>query len=138
MTRPTPGKLEAKDEWLARVLKWIPWLSFFFLSLALPVPLLVLYLRSASTDTAAVFLALSLAALGVGILAGALVMILLLLYRRRWHSGLRDRLALDGITASEVSWFMSELTSEERKILKEIQVSNPLWLMPIVKLLPPA
>ncbi|MGI8735257.1 MAG: hypothetical protein ACR2LM_18380 [Pyrinomonadaceae bacterium] len=126
MTRPTPGKLEAKDEWLARVLKWIPWLSFFFLSLALPVPLLVLYLRSASTDTAAVFLGLSLAALGVGILAGALVMILLLLYRRRWHSGLRDRLALDGITASEVSWFMSELTSEERKVLKEIQVSSPL------------
>lgn len=126
MTKSTPGKLEPKDEWLARFLKWIPWLSFFFLSLALPVPLLLLYLRSTSTDTAAVFLALSLAALGVGVLVGALVMLLLLLYRRRWYGRLRDRLALDGITASEVSWFTSELTSEERQVLKELQASNPL------------
>ena len=37
-----------------------------------------------------------------------------------------DRLASDGITASEVTWFTSELTSEERLNLSEIQKTNPL------------
>ncbi len=39
---------------------------------------------------------------------------------------MRDRLASDGITANEVVWFRSELTSAERKSLAEIQQSNPL------------
>ena len=126
MTQSTRGKLEPKDERIAQLLKWIPWLSFFFLSLAPPLPLLALYLRSASTDSAAVFLMLSMAALGVGVVAGAIAMILLLLYRRSWYGRLRDKLASDGITASEVSWFTPELTSEERQVLKEIKTSNPL------------
>ena len=126
MIQATRGKLEPRDERLAQLLRWIPWLSFFFLSLALPVPLLVLYLSSASTESAAIFLLLSMASLGVGVVVGALVMILLVLYRRRWHSRLRDKLAADGITTNEVSWFISELTSEERQVLKEIKSSNPL------------
>ena len=108
------------------MLRWIPWASFFFLSLALPVPLLLLYLRSATTESAAIFLLLSMASLGVGVVAGALIMILLVLYRRRWHGRLRDKLAADGITANEVSWFTPELTSEERQVLEEIKTSNPL------------
>jgi hypothetical protein len=51
---------------------------------------------------------------------------ILLLYRRKWLSKLRDRLASDGITANEVVWFRSELTSAERAALREIQQSNPL------------
>jgi hypothetical protein len=50
----------------------------------------------------------------------------LLFYRRRWLSSLRDRLASDGITADEVVWFRSELTSAERASLAEIERSNPL------------
>lgn len=126
MTQAIQGKLEPRDERLAQMLTWIPWLSFFFLSLALPVPLLVLYLRSASTESAAIFLLLSMASLGVGVVVGALVMILLILYRRRWHSRLRDKLAADGITTNEVSWFTPELTSEERQVLEEIKTSNSL------------
>lgn len=126
MTQALRGKLDPKDERLAQILKWMPWLSFFSLSLAMPLPFLVLYLRSASTESAAIFLLLALAGLGVGVMTGALVMILLLLYRRRWYSRLRDRLASDGITAAEVSWFVSELTPEERQVLKEIQKTNPL------------
>jgi hypothetical protein len=48
------------------------------------------------------------------------------MYRRNWLSKLRDRLASDGITANEVVWFRSELTSAERKSLAEIEQSNPL------------
>lgn len=126
MNQPAKGKLEPRDERVAGALKWIPWLSFFLISLISPLPLLFFYLRSDSTETAAVFLLLSLASLGAGILIGALFLILFLIYRRRWHQRLRDRLAGDGITASEVSWFTSELTSEERLNLSEIQKTNPL------------
>jgi hypothetical protein len=126
MMKETKGKLDAKDERVALLFKWIPWLSFFLVSLSLPIPLLLLYFTSASTESAAIFLLLSLTSLGVGLFVGALVMISLLLYRRRWFSRLRDKLAVDGITAAEVSWFTSELTSAEREILAEIQKTNPL------------
>lgn len=126
MSKTAKGKLEARDQRLAQALKWLPWLSFVFLSLGLPLPLLFLYLRSNSTETAAVFLLLSFATLGFGVLIGALVFIVFLLYRRRWYARLRDRLATDGITASEVTWFTQELSSEERQNLSEIQKTNPL------------
>ena len=126
MTTPLKGKLEAKDEKLAKLLQWVPWLSLLFISLAFPLPLLFFYLRSNSTESSAIFLLLAFASLGVGVLVGLLVLILFLIYRRRWYSRLRDRLAADGITASEVTWFTSELTSEERRSLSEIQKTNPL------------
>jgi hypothetical protein len=126
MNQPAKGKLEPSDERRALVLKWIPWLSFLVISLVSPLPLLFFYLRSESTESAAIFLLLSLASLGVGILIGAVFLILFLIYRQRWYRRLRDRLASDGITASEVSWFTSELTSEERQNLSEIQKTNPL------------
>lgn len=126
MSKTAKGKLEARDQRLAQALKWLPWLSFVLLSLGLPLPLLFLYLRSNSTETAAVFLLLSFATLGFGVLIGALVFIVFLLYRRRWYARLRDRLATDGITASEVTWFTQELSSEERQNLSEIQKTNPL------------
>ena len=126
MNQPAKGKLEPGDERRAVILKWIPWLSFLAISLASPLPLLFFYLRSESTESAAIFMLLSLASLGVGILIGAVFLILFLIYRQRWYRRLRDRLASDGITASEVSWFTSELTSEERQSLSEIQKSNPL------------
>ncbi len=126
MNQPAKGKLEPSDERRALILKWTPWLSFLVISLVSPLPLLFFYLRSESTESSAIFLLLSLASLGVGILIGALFLILFLIYRQRWYRRLRDRLASDGITASEVSWFTSELTSEERQSLSEIQKTNPL------------
>ena len=39
---------------------------------------------------------------------------------------IRDRLASDGITANEVAWFRSELTSAERASLAKSSKSNPL------------
>ena len=126
MSQIAKGKLEAKDLRLAQLLKWVPWLSFLLFSLGAPLPLLFLYLRADSTETSAIFLLLALGALGLGVLVGALVLILFMIYRRRWYHRLRDRLASDGITASEVTWFTSELTSEERLNLSEIQKTNPL------------
>lgn len=126
MSQTAKGKLEPKDLRLAQLLNWAPWLSFFLLSLGAPLPFLFFYLGADSTESSAIFLLLALGALGAGVLIGAVVLILFMLYRRRWYHRLRDRLASDGITASEVTWFTSELTSEERQNLSEIQKTNPL------------
>ena len=64
--------------------------------------------------------------MGLGLVVGLVVLIFLLLYRRRWHGRLRDRLAADGITAAEVPWFASELSSEERKTWGDLKQNNPL------------
>ena len=126
MLQKTSGKLEAGDERMTRLLSWAPWLSFFLVSLPIPIVFLVLFLAAATTETAAIYLLLSFVSLGLGLVVGLLVLFLLLFYRRRWRGRLRDRLAADGITAAEVPWFTSELSSEERKIWGELKQKNPL------------
>ena len=98
------------------------------LAASLPAPLVfvVLFLTAAATETAAVFLFLAGLSLVFGFALGMVIAAILLLYRRSWLAKLRNRLASDGITANEVVWFRSELTSAERKALAEIEESNPL------------
>jgi hypothetical protein len=111
---------------VARALKFAPWLVLLLTSLPAPVIFLALFFAATATESAAVYLLLSGLSLGFGIFLGLIVAIILALYRRRWLSQLRDRLASDGITASEVVWFRSELTSAERAALAEIERTNPL------------
>ena len=126
MSQITPGKIKARDERIARLLNWTPWLSFVLVTVPLPVFFVLLFLTSVTTDSAAIYLLLSFVSMGVGLVAGLFLLIVLLLYRRRWHGRLRDHLAGDGITADEVVWFTSELTSEERKIWRELKDKNAL------------
>ena len=126
MLQKIPGKLEAGDERVARLLTWTPWLSLVLATVPLPIAFLVLGLVASSTETVAVFLLLSFVSMGLGLVVGLVVLILLLLYRRRWHGRLRERLAADGITAAEVPWFDSELSSEERKTWRELKQKQPL------------
>ena len=111
---------------MTQLLSWAPWLSFIMVSLPIPIVFLVLFLAAATTEAAAIYLLLSFVSMGLGLVVGLLVLIMLLFYRRRWRSGLRDRLAADGITAAEVPWFASELSSEERKTWGELKQKNPL------------
>jgi hypothetical protein len=122
----TAGKLKHRDEMIAGLWKWLPWLSFFLVTIPAPLTFLVLFLTSSATDTAAFYLVLVVLSLGISGLLGLVALIFLILYRRRWFRKLRNRLAEDGITADEVHWFTSELTSAERQALKEIQKQNPL------------
>ena len=119
-------KLSTKDATVARVLKVAPWISVLAASVPGPILFLILFLTASATDTAAVYFLLAGLSLAVGFSLGLLIAVILLIYRRRWLAKLRDRLASDGITASEVVWFRSELTSAERSALDEIQKSNPL------------
>ena len=120
------GKLSTKDAATARLLKFAPWLALPIVTFPAPLLFLVLFLTSTATDSAAVFLLLAGLSLALGFALGLMIAAILLLYRRKWLSKLRDRLASDGITANEVVWFRSELTSAERAALKEIEQSNPL------------
>ena len=126
MLQKTSGKLSPRDERTSQLLSWAPWLSFVMVTLPLPIVFLVLLLAASAPESAAIYLLLSFVSMGLGLVVGLLVLILLLLYRRRWHGRLRDRLASDGITAAEVEWFASELSSEERKIWRELKRENPL------------
>ena len=122
----TTGKLKTTDERVFKVLKWAPWLTLVVTSLPLPIVFLIMFLGAAATDTAAIYLLLSFVSLGLGLVVALILFITLFFYRQRWLRRLRDRLAVDGITAAEVPWFNSELTSEERKIWGELQHQNPL------------
>lgn len=125
MNQP-PGKLSGKDATTARLLKIAPWIAVVATSIPAPLVFLILFLTTTATDSAAVYLLLAGLSLTLGFALGLLIAAILLVYRRSWHSKLRDRLASDGITANEVVWFRSELTSAERAALDEIQTSNPL------------
>lgn len=120
------GKLNAGDARLSRLLSWAPWLSLVLVTVPLPLVFLSLFLATSATDTAAIYLLLSFVSIGIGLVVGLIAVIFLMLYRRRWLSRLRDRLAADGITAAEVDWFLPELSSEERKTWNELKAGNPL------------
>ncbi len=118
------SKVTAADRLMLRVLGYAPWLAF--LLIALPVPLYFLLRRLTATEDAGVYVLLFFVSLGAGSIVGFLVAMLLLFYRTRRQKRLREQLAADGITATELSWFMSELTSAERKTLKSVEKQNPL------------
>jgi hypothetical protein len=120
------GKLSGKDATTARLLKFAPWIALLAASIPAPLVFLVLFLTASATESAAVYLLLAGLSLTLGFALGLVIAAILLIYRRMWLSKLRDRLASDGITANEVVWFRSELTSAERKALAEIESSNPL------------
>lgn len=111
---------------MARVLKTAPWLAVLIATLPAPLIFLILFLSTEATESAALYLFLAGITFAFGFAIGLAIAAVILLYRRSWLAKLRDRLALDGITASEVSWFRSELTSAERAALAEIQGSNPV------------
>lgn len=126
MTNYSKGKLSGKDATTARLLKIAPWIAVLAASLPAPLVFVVLFLTTTITETAAVYLFLAGLSLVFGFALGVVIAAVLLLYRRSWLAKLRNRLASDGITANEVVWFSSELTSAERKALAEIEESNPL------------
>ena len=120
------GKLSSKEVTTNRLLKIAPWVAVLAASIPAPLVFLVLFLTATATESAAVYLLLAGLSLTLGFALGLVIAAFLLFYRRRWLSRLRDRLASDGITADEVVWFRSELTSAERASLAEIERSNPL------------
>ena len=111
----------AKD----KALKYGAWISPVLLSV---VPAVVLFVLSlfATGATTAMFVFFSLIALVVGFIFGLIITGGILYYRSRWLTQVRERIAVDGVKANEVDWFKHELTTAEKKSLKEIESKNLL------------
>lgn len=122
-TRAITGKISAGDQRTATLLNWAPWISIAVFTLA--PTLFFLFFYFTSVEDAAVYLLLAMTSLVLGSASGLIVAIAFLFYRRHWAGRLRERLAADGITAGEVPWFWSELTSVERRALKQMRQHSP-------------
>ena len=120
------GKLRTQDQVMSRLLTWGPLVMTGLAVVPLPGLFLFFFLTSASPDSAALYLLLSLTSLGIWLVFGLVIMFIFWLYRRRWDRELRERLAADGITAGELRWFLTELSSEEKKAWRELETINPL------------
>jgi hypothetical protein len=120
------GKITPRDKTMAQIVTWLPWLAFIGVSLPAPIVFLVLFVASNTTEAAALYLFLTVLGAVIGVGAAIILLLALLFYRKQWLKKLRDRLALDGITASEVQWFRQELTTAERQTLKQMQDRSPV------------
>lgn len=100
------------------------------LPLALPVipaaVFLFLFLISSATPAAAVWFFFAVISLVAGFIAGLIASGGLMFYRSRWLAQVRERLAVDGIRAEELDWFLHELTGSERQSLRELESKNLL------------
>ena len=118
-----PGKLTAREKRLAQVWKNAPWLALAGLTVLPPAGLLLVYLLSGFSP---LFLILAITSAPISLIIALMVTVFLLMYRRRWTRDLRARLASDGITADEVGFFLNELTSGEKRSLREMERQQPL------------
>jgi hypothetical protein len=118
------NRLTAGERAWAALLRWSP--PLLFLLLALPLPAYFLYRYFTATEAVGEYMLLAMTSLGVSAVFGLLAAFAVLLYRRFWERRLRERLAADGVTEDELPWFTSELTSAERRALKQMSERNPL------------
>ena len=109
-------RLKATAVSLPIVLSVVPALAFFIMT----------FIFGSTPPLAATFLFFSLVSLIVGFIAGGIGSAATMMYRSKWLGQLREKVAIDGIKASEVSWFTKEIKTEEKKALKEIKTKNLL------------
>ena len=119
----TRYEITRKDSAKDKLLKYGAWTAPVTLSLIPAAIFFALSLPSVGS-TAAMFFFFSLIALVVGFVFGLIITGGILYYRSRWLADVRERLAVDGIKANEVEWFRHELTTNEKKSLKEIEAKD--------------
>lgn len=107
-----------------KALKFGAWTVPIVLAIVPAVVFFVFFLFSGAAPTAFTFLFLSLATLVGGFILGLIFTGGILYYRSNWLKKVRERIAVDGIKAQEVDWFKNELTTTEKKSLKEIESKN--------------
>jgi len=117
------GKLTTREKRLARIWQTAPWLALAAVTVVPPAAFLLAWVLSGFSP---LFLVLTITSAPFSLIAALVVMLVLLGFRRRWMQQLRDRLASDGITADEVGFFRRELTSGEKKALREMEKKQPL------------
>ncbi len=113
-------EITRRDSAKDKALKYGAWLAPVTISVVPAAALFTLSLFATGAATA-MFVFFSLIALVAGFFIGLAITGGIFYYRSRWLANVRERLAVDGIKASEVDWFRHELTTTEKKSLKEIE-----------------
>ncbi len=123
----TRYEVTPKDLAKEKALKLGAWSAPALLSVLPALIFFVLFFLFGSNPPAAIsLLAFSIISLVVGFFVGLIVTGGIMFYRSRWLAKVRERIAVDGIKAQEVDWFKNELTTAERKSLKEIDAKDAL------------
>jgi hypothetical protein len=120
------NRLTAKERTTHFILQSLPWLAFLIIALPAPFYFLFRYFNAASGAEAGEFMLLAMTTLAAGSIIGLIAVVLLFIYRWQWEKRLRNRLAADGVTTDELTWFTAELTKAERRTLREIETRNLL------------
>jgi hypothetical protein len=125
-TRHSSSRLTTQERTTHFILRSAPWLTFLLIALPAPFYFLFRYFNAASGAEAGEFMLLAMTTLAAGSIIGLVAVVLLFIYRWQWEKRLRNRLAADGVTTDELSWFNAELTKAERRTLREIETRNLL------------
>lgn len=120
------SRLTAKERTTHFFLQTAPWLAFLLIALPAPFYFLFRYFNAATGAESGEFMLLAMTTLAAGSIIGLIAVVLIFIYRRQWEKGLRNRLAADGVTTDELTWFTAELTKAERRTLREIETRNLL------------
>jgi hypothetical protein len=116
------GKLTEKDRRAQRMWTIAPWVALVLITVLPPAVLGILALILGGAP----LWVLAVAAIPVCLIAAIITTMVLMVLRRNWVKRVRDRLASDGITADEIDWFRSELTSGEKRALRSMEEQQPL------------
>jgi hypothetical protein len=119
-------EITRKDVARDKLLKIGAWTLPFAFSIIPALVFFFFFLLSTAPPVAVGWLFLTIVSLIGGFLFGLMISGGLMFYRSRWLANVRERLAVDGIKASEVDWFSHELTTTEKKSLREIESRNLL------------
>jgi hypothetical protein len=116
-----------KDLVKDKALKVGAWMTPILLAILPALFFFILFVLFGSTPPAAItYFSLTIISLIVGFFLGLIISGILLYYRQRWLMQIRELIAVDGIKTEEVHWFQNELTTAEKKALKEIESQNRL------------
>ena len=127
MELPTEYTVTKRDLARRRNLRMAVWSAPLALGgVPLVVTLSTLLLFSFTSPTAAVLLFLGLILTAIGFLAGVGISAYFSHRHSEFTKQLTEKIASDGISASEVDWFRKELSSAERRSLKAISERDPL------------
>jgi len=116
------GKLTEKDRRAQRMWTIAPWVALVLITVLPPAVLGILALILGGAP----LWVLAVAAIPVCLIAAIITTMVLMVLRRNWVKRVRERLASDGITADEIDWFRSELTSGEKRALRSMEEQQPL------------
>jgi hypothetical protein len=119
-------QITTKDLTKDKALRYGAWASPFVLSAIPALIFFIIGILSFTPASVAFFFFLAAVSLLGGFILGLIISGGLMIYRSKWLADVRERLAVDGIKAEEVRWFMHELKSDEKKTLKELETNNLL------------